>query len=125
MRKLMLLLSALVMTFSVFAKTPFTEAAFKEAQANNEVILIDVFATWCPTCKRQSMILADYFHKNPASKVKVLVVDFDEQKDWVSYFKAPRQSTLILYKGEKQVWFSVAETKADAITQQLINAEKL
>ena len=125
MRKLVVLLSALVMTFSVFAKAPFTEAAFKEAQANNEVILIDVFATWCPTCKRQSMILADYFHKNPASKVKVLVVDFDEQKDWVSYFKAPRQSTLILYKGEKQLWFSVAETKADAITQQLTNAEKL
>lgn len=125
MRKLIVLLSALVMTFSVFAKTPFTEAAFKEAQANNDVILIDVFATWCPTCKRQSMILADYFYKNPASKVKVLVVDFDEQKDWVSYFKAPRQSTLILYKGEKQLWFSVAETKADAITQQLANAEKL
>ncbi len=125
MRKLIVLLSALVMTFSVFAKTPFTEAAFQQAQANNEVILIDVFATWCPTCKRQSMILADYFHKDPASKVKVLVVDFDDQKEWVSYFKAPRQSTLILYKGEKQVWFSVAETKADVITQQLTNAELL
>jgi len=125
MRKLVVLLSALVMSFSVFAKAPFTEAAFKEAQANNDVILIDVFATWCPTCRRQSMILADYFHKNSASKVKVLVVDFDEQKDWVIYFKAPRQSTLILYKGEKQLWFSVAETKADAITQQLTNAEKL
>lgn len=125
MRKLIVLLSTLFMAFSVFAKTPFTEVAFKQAQANNEVILIDVFATWCPTCKRQSMILADYFHKNPTSKVKVFVVDFDEQKDWVSYFKAPRQSTLILYKGEKQLWFSVAETKADVITQQLTNAETL
>lgn len=125
MRKLIVLLSTLFMAFSVFAKTPFTEVAFKQAQANNEVILIDVFATWCPTCKRQSMILADYFHKNQTSKVKVFVVDFDEQKDWVSYFKAPRQSTLILYKGEKQLWFSVAETKADVITQQLTNAETL
>lgn len=125
MRKLIVLMSTLFMAFSVFAKTPFTEVAFKQAQANNEVVLIDVFATWCPTCKRQSMILADYFHKNPTSKVKVFVVDFDEQKDWVSYFKAPRQSTLILYKGEKQLWFSVAETKADVITQQLTNAETL
>ena len=125
MRKFIIAFASLLLTFGVAAKTPFSEGAFKQAQADNEVVLVDVFATWCPTCKRQSKVLADYFEKNPDSKIKVLVVDFDEQKEWVTFFKAPRQSTLILFKGDKQLWFSVAETKPEAIFQQLAAAEKL
>lgn len=125
MRLFFIVITTLLLSFAVAAKTPFTEAAFAQAQAANEVVLIDVFADWCPTCKRQSMVLADYFYKNPASKVKVLVVDFDEQKNWVSFFKAPRQSTLILFKGNKQIWFSVAETKPEVIFKQLSDAEAL
>lgn len=105
------------------AKTPFTPEVFQQAQANNELVLIDVFASWCPTCKRQSMVLADYFKQHPASKIKVLVLDFDEQKHWVTHFKAPRQSTLILFKGKQQLWMSVAETNAEKITTALAQAE--
>jgi hypothetical protein len=49
----------------------------------------------------------------------VLQVDFDSQKDWVTYFNAPRQSTLALYRGEEQLWFSVAQTKQDTIFAEL------
>ncbi len=116
-------LAMCIASFVAQAKTPFTEEAFKQAQANNEIVLIDVFASWCPTCRRQSVVLADYFQQHPSSKIKVFVVDFDEQKEWVTYFKAPRQSTLILFKGQQQVWFTVAETNADRIFKTLAQAE--
>ncbi|WMN60872.1 thioredoxin family protein [Pseudoalteromonas xiamenensis] len=114
-----------LLSFTVSAqKLPFTETLYQQYQDNNEVFLVDIFAKWCPTCKKQSLILDKYFTDHPKSSLKVLVVDFDEQKDWVSHFRAPRQSTLLLYKGPKQIWFSVAETNENKIVTQLQHAEQ-
>lgn len=106
---------------SVYALTfePFTEAKFNTLKKSNSAFLIDVRADWCPTCKKQHEILKDYQTLNPNSGITVLEVDFDKQKQWVKYFKAPRQSTFALYKGNKQIWFAVAETKSEAIFKQL------
>lgn len=123
MRYFIVALMMLLSSSMAQAKTPFTPEAFQQAQANNELVLIDVFASWCPTCQKQSAVLADYFKQHPASKIKVLVLDFDEQKQWVTHFKAPRQSTLILFKGKQQLWMSVAETNAEKITTALAQAE--
>ncbi|OKY25595.1 thioredoxin family protein [Thalassotalea sp. PP2-459] len=105
-------------------KLPFTETLYQEYQNNNETFLVDVFATWCPTCKKQSQIINQYFKENPNSNIKVLVVDYDDQKDWVTHFRAPRQSTLLIYKGKEQLWFSVAETNKDKIFSALKQAEE-
>lgn len=100
-------------------KQEFTEAAFKQAQANNQAILIDVWAEWCPTCRRQQDRLNDYFVENPDSEIVVFVVNYDTQKEWVSHFRAPRQSTLVLFHGEEQIWFSVAQTNKTPIFEAL------
>jgi hypothetical protein len=44
MRHFFIVITTLLLSFAVAAKTPFTEAAFTQAQAANEVVLIDVFA---------------------------------------------------------------------------------
>lgn len=103
----------------------FTEQAWKEAQRQNQVTLLVVHADWCPTCKAQHKMLSSYFQNNPNSKINQLIINFDTQKDWVTYFKAPRQSTLMLYKGNKQIWFSVAETREDKIFYALKDAESV
>lgn len=104
-------------------KQPFTESVFRAAQEDNKIILVDVWAEWCPTCARQQDRLNDYFAANPDSEILVLEVDYDTQKEWVSYFKAPRQSTFILFHGEEQLWFSVAETRQEPINTELQKAE--
>ncbi|WP_409011809.1 thioredoxin family protein [Aeromonas salmonicida] len=101
----------------------FTEQAWKEAQRQNQVTLLVVHADWCPTCKTQHKILNSYFQESPNSKINQLIINFDTQKNWVTNFKAPRQSTLMLYKGDKQIWFSVAETREDKIYKALKDAE--
>ncbi|MGN5129732.1 thioredoxin family protein [Aeromonas hydrophila] len=101
----------------------FTEQAWNETQRKNQVTLLVVHADWCPTCKAQHKILSSYFQENPNSKINQLIINFDTQKDWVTHFKAPRQSTLMLYKGDKQIWFSVAETREDKIFKALKDAE--
>ncbi len=105
-------------------RQPFTKALFDKAQADGVPVLIDIYAAWCPTCERQQTILSRYFREHPSSSVLTLVVDFDKDKNWVTYFKAPRQSTLYLYKNNEQRWFAVAETSTRKIEAQLLAIEQ-
>lgn len=125
MKKLIAACFIALLSFSAIAqKQPFTETLYKQYQDSDSVFLVDVYATWCPTCKKQSQIIDQYFADNPDSKIQVLVVDYDDQKEWVSHFRAPRQSTLLLYKGNERLWFSVAETNKNKIFTQLKQADK-
>ncbi len=51
-----------------------------------------------------------FFKEHPESELTVLKVDYDKQKEWVKHFKAFRQSTLIRYKGDKEIGRKIAET---------------
>lgn len=78
-----------------------------------------MYATWCPTCAQQQEILDEYVASNPDRELHILEVDWDEDKQWVRHFRAPRQSTLLLFVGEEQHWFSVAETRSSEIAGAL------
>ena len=103
-------------------KETFTEERFEELQAEGAVILVDIWASWCPTCAQQQEILAAFQAEHPDAEFHILEVDFDDRKDLVTRFEAPRQSTLILYRGEERLWFSVAETRRDRIFSELLAA---
>ena len=118
-RALAALLSALACGPAVAGTEPFTEARFTELQAQDALILVDVHADWCPTCKKQTAALDDYEKTRPTVTLHRLVVDFDQQKKWVKHFKAPRQSTLLLFRGTTRQWFSVGETRPAAIAEAL------
>jgi thioredoxin 1 len=94
---------------------PFTEQAFKSAQAEGLPILVDISATWCPTCAQQKPII-DSLAATPAfAKLVILHVDFDTQKDVVRAMGARMQSTLIVFHGATIKGVSVGDTDADAI----------
>jgi thioredoxin 1 len=103
-------------------KEAFTAERFAQLQGEGALVLLDVFAPWCPTCAQQQKVLAEYRTRHPEVPLYTLTIDFDGQKEYVRRFGAPRQSTLILYKGTERVWFAVAETRADVITAELNRA---
>lgn len=103
-------------------KEQFTPERFEELQNQGELVLIDVFASWCPTCAKQQKIIERFRQAHPDVSVKVLTVDFDDQKEWVKHFKAPRQSTLYLYRNHEQLWFSVAETRDEPVFAAILDA---
>lgn len=100
----------------------FSEDRFEALQADNALVLVDIFATWCPTCARQHEILADYQAEHPDVDLHILTVDYDDDRATVRRFRAPRQSTLLLFKGEQQHWFSVAETRPEVIFAEINRA---
>jgi thioredoxin 1 len=102
------LAAVLAVTLSARAAEPFVGNAFQAAQSAGKTILIDVRASWCPVCKQQKPIIAAIEKERP--NLVVYEVDFDTAKDVLRRFQVQRQSTLIVFKGEREVGRSIADT---------------
>src|SRR5450755_3385074 len=63
----------------VFAaeKMDYTPAAFDAAQKAGKSILVEIHATWCPTCKAQAPILSELENDRKFNNLLVIHVDFD------------------------------------------------
>ena len=108
MRLLFGLAVVLLSGLAVNAAQPYDDASFKEAQAAGKTVLINVTASWCPTCKKQEPTIKAVEKERPS--LVVYDVDFDTAKDVLQRLKVRAQSTLIVYKGPKEVARSTAET---------------
>lgn len=118
----LLLLSLFVVGSTLAASPPFDQAAFDKLQAESKPILVMIHADWCPVCKAQAPIIADLL-KTPALKsLTAFRVDFDQQKSIVRKFKVSTQSTLIVFKGGKEVGRSTGVTNKDTIAALLQKA---
>ena len=83
-------------------KQPFTDAAFKAAQAAGRPVLVDVFASWCPTCRAQKPHV-DAMAADPRMKeARFFTVDFDTQKDVLRRLNVRSQSTLVAFNGREE-----------------------
>lgn len=116
----MFAVASFFMASTVFAAgNPFTMSEFDALQKEGKPILVHVHASWCPTCKVQDPIIHELTQSSDLKNLKVLELDFDSQKDIVRQFKVTMQSTLIVFKGDKEVGRSVGDTKKDSIANLL------
>ncbi|HEX9590094.1 MAG TPA: thioredoxin family protein [Bradyrhizobium sp.] len=111
-----LLASSLV----AWAGQPFDAKAFQSAQAAEKVILVDVTASWCPTCRQQRPIVEQIEREKP--DLVVLEADFDTAKDVLKQFRVQYQSTLIVFRGSKEVARSTGETDPSLIRALIAKA---
>ena len=58
---------------------PFTRQAFLAAQGAGKPILVEIHASWCPTCQAQKPILSKLFADPKFKNLAVFRVDFDDQ----------------------------------------------
>jgi len=115
-------LSTGLLTQKARAGTPFTQQAFDAARAAGKPVLVDITASWCPTCKAQRPIIERLSADPRFAGLVVLEVDFDSQKDVVRAFKARAQSTLIVFRGTAETGRSVGDTDPAAIEALLATA---
>lgn len=94
---------------------PYDSSVFKAAQASGKPILVEIHADWCAECKVQNRILNKLSDQAPYTGLVRLRVDYDKQKDLVKEFKARQQSTLVIFKGEKEVGRAVGITSEEKI----------
>jgi thiol-disulfide isomerase/thioredoxin len=94
---------------------PFSQGNFDALTAAGKPVVLDISATWCPTCKAQKPIV-DGLMKQPAYKdVTLLTIDFDANKPTLKKFKVNMQSTLVAFKGTQEVGRSVGDTSPEGL----------
>ena len=78
-RALALAFVALPVAVRAFAaeKVDFSAAAFDAAQKAGKPILVEIHATWCPTCKAQTPILSKLEAEPKYAGLEVFHVDFE------------------------------------------------
>jgi len=100
-------------------ESKFDEGKFAAAQAAGKPILVDVTAPWCPTCRTQKAILYRLARDPHFDGLVVFQINFDSQEALLSRFGVSMQSTLISFKGWKEVGRSVGDTDASSIKAQV------
>ena len=91
---------------------PYSPARFDQLAAAGEPVVLDIRASWCPTCAAQKPII-DRLMKAPEYKgVTLLTIDFDSNKAALRRFHVAMQSTLVAFKGRAEVGRSVGDTSA-------------
>ena len=98
----------LLLPFEALAREPFDAKAFEQAQAAGKTVLIDVYASWCPVCKKQQPTIARLEKEKPG--LIVYEVNFDNDRNVLKTFGVQAQATLIVFKGAKEVGRSTGES---------------
>ncbi len=85
-----------------FEIQPYTRAAAQSAIDSGKVVVLEVYASWCPVCMMQASSVEAIKDKPNYKNISFFRIDYDAQKDVVNKLNAPR-STLIVYRGGKEV----------------------
>ena len=106
-----------VMGSTVFAmdNMKFSQANFDADLKSGKSIVVGVHADWCPTCKKQSPIINGFSKEKKFEKMVFYKVNFDSDKDFLKKFNVEHQSTLIVFKANKEVARSTGESDSDKI----------
>ncbi|ANU06485.1 thioredoxin family protein [Paraurantiacibacter namhicola] len=93
----------------------YSPASFETLRASGRPIVVDVHASWCPTCRVQAGILDRYRKSDAFGDVAFVRVDYDNDRQFLKDFRIPRQSTILVFKGGREVGRSVAETNPEKL----------
>ncbi|HJV25962.1 MAG TPA: thioredoxin family protein [Aromatoleum sp.] len=91
---------------------PYSPTEFDKLTQAGKPVVVDVTATWCPTCKAQKPIIDSLMQQPAYRDVTLLTVDFDSNSAALKRFKVRMQSTLVAFKGEAEVGRSTGDTTA-------------
>ena len=120
-----ILAAAAALAFSLAAcagEVPFDRAQFDKALAEGKPVVVDFFATWCPTCRTQKPIISMLLKEPKLKDVIFFVANYDTEKELRKEYRVSRQATLVVFKGGKEVARSTGETRQDELEDLLDKA---
>lgn len=100
----------------------YSESAFAAAQREGRTIVVDVHAPWCPTCRAQEPILRELRTDARLENVIFMRVDFDSERAFLRAHRVPRQSTILVFKGNEETGRSISETNRNRLRSFVLGA---
>tara|TARA_B100000287_G_C20502862_1_gene729815 strand:+ start:299 stop:670 length:372 start_codon:yes stop_codon:yes gene_type:complete len=115
MTKKFLLLFLIFLPFNSIAqekKTTFNEELFKKAQSDGKIVLVSSWIEYCYSCASQMKVLDKA--KKEFENVEYFAFDVTN-KEISSLFNVQYQSTILIFKDNKEVHRSIGVTNKDEI----------
>ena len=114
----------LVFIFCIFAfsgntmekKTTFNKELFDKAQSEGKVVVVSSWIKYCTSCASQMKILNKA--KNDFDNIEYFAFDVTN-KEIAKFFKVQYQTTLLIFKDNKEVYRSIGETTKELIYDAL------
>jgi thiol-disulfide isomerase/thioredoxin len=81
----------------------YDHAKFETRLAAGEPMLVEVYASWCPTCLRQHKAFEELEEAGKAPNVRAIRVDFDRDIEFRKKFNLNYTGTLMVFKGGEYI----------------------
>ena len=114
MKKIFVLIFTLI-SFNCFAvekSTTFTKEIFNKAQSEGKIVVVSSWTKYCSSCASQMKVLDKA--KNDFNNIEYFKFDV-RNKEIADLFNIQYQTTLLIFKDNKEVYRSIGETSREAI----------
>merc|ERR1711965_435718 len=104
-----------IFAFSVNAdekKTTFTKELFNKAQSDGKIVVVSSWMKYCSSCASQMKVLDKA--KNEFDNIEYFTFNI-ENKEIADLLNVQYQTTLLIFKDNKEVYRSIGETSRDLI----------
>ena len=109
----------LLFAFNVNAmekETTFDKELFNKAQSDGKVVVVSSWIKYCPSCSSQMKVLEKA--KNDFKNIEYFAFDVTN-KEIANFFNVQYQTTLLIFKDNKEVYRSLGETTKELIYKAL------
>ena len=124
--KKILILFICTLTLNVNAmekETTFDKELFNRAQSEGKIIIVSSWIKYCSSCASQMKVLQKAKNDGELSDIKfdnIEYFSFDvTNKEISDLFDVQYQTTLLIFKGNKEVYRSIGETTPDLIYEAI------
>ena len=93
-------------------KTTFNKELFDKAQSDGKVVVVSSWIKYCSSCASQMKVLNNI--KNDFVNIEYFAFDVTN-KEISNLLKVQYQTTLLIFKDNKEVYRSIGETTKDLI----------
>src|SRR5580658_4001750 len=104
------------------AEVPFNQAQFDATRAAGQPVAVVFHADWCPTCRAQAPVLKELAETPALKSLTLYVANFDTEKALKRSLGVTQQSTIVVFKGGKEIARSTGDTQRDRLDALLKQA---
>tara|TARA_B100001996_G_scaffold106748_1_gene80516 strand:- start:330 stop:698 length:369 start_codon:yes stop_codon:yes gene_type:complete len=105
--------------YALEKKTTFNEELFKKAQSEGKVVVISSWIKYCSSCASQMKVLNTV--KNDFENIEYFTFEITNKKI-SSLLNVQYQTTLLIFKDNKEVYRSIGETSREEIYTAIKNS---
>ena len=112
MKKILLFIFCIFALSANAKETTFNKELFDKAQSEGKIVVVSSWVKYCTSCASQMKVLDKA--KNDFNNIEYFKFDV-RNKEIADLFNVQYQTTLLIFKNNKEVYRSIGETSKDKI----------